>query len=109
MTALSAMRLLPPGAQVSGAIRLDGTDLDALSEREMCAFRGARIGMVFQEPMTALNPLQTIGQQVAEVIRIHSAAPDPEKAAKEALARAGLPADAFPLDRYPHDLSGGQR
>ena len=109
MTALSTMRLLPPGAAMTGAIRLDGVDLSALSEREMCGWRGARVGMVFQEPMTALNPLQTIGRQVAEVIRIHGAASDPETAAKEALARAGLPPDKFPLDRSPHDLSGGQR
>ena len=109
MTALSIMRLLPGGSRVSGRIALDGEDLSAMTEAAMCRVRGARVGMVFQEPMTALNPVQTIGAQVSEVIRIHAAAPDPEKAAKEALARAGLPPDQFPLDRYPHDLSGGQR
>ena len=71
MTALSVMRLLPEGARISGAIRLDGEDLTGLTEPAMCRVRGARVGMVFQEPMTALNPLKTIGAQVAEVIRIH--------------------------------------
>ncbi|MBR27804.1 MAG: microcin ABC transporter ATP-binding protein [Rhodobacteraceae bacterium] len=109
MTALSVMRLLPEGARISGAIRLDGEDLTGLTEPAMCRVRGARVGMVFQEPMTALNPLKTIGAQVAEVIRIHRADPDPEAAARRALTRAGLPPEQFPMDRYPHDLSGGQR
>jgi peptide/nickel transport system ATP-binding protein len=109
MTALSVMRLLPEAARLFGSVRLEGEELTGLPERRMCAIRGARIGMVFQEPMTALNPVQSIGRQVAEVIRIHDGAANPEKAAKEALARAGLPPDRFPPDRYPHDLSGGQR
>ncbi len=109
MTALSVMRLLPEAASLGGAIRLEGRDLSALPEREMCRVRGAQVGMVFQEPMTALNPLQTIGRQVSEVIRIHGASDDPERAAAEALTRAGLPPAQFPLSRYPHDLSGGQR
>ena len=109
MTALSVMRLLPEAAHVSGRVRLDGEDLTALSERRMCAVRGARVGMVFQEPMTALNPVRTIGAQVAEVIRVHDPDADAEAGAREALARAGLPPDEFPLSRHPHDLSGGQR
>ena len=109
MTALSVMGLLPEAARVTGAIRLDGEDLTRLSEPEMCRVRGARVGMVFQEPMTALNPVRTIGAQVAEVFRRHGGAEDPEAAAREALARAELPPEQFPLDRYPHDLSGGQR
>ncbi|MGM0584161.1 MAG: ABC transporter ATP-binding protein [Pseudomonadota bacterium] len=109
MTALSVMRLLPEAARLAGSIRLDGEELTGLSERAMCAVRGGRIGMVFQEPMTALNPVKTIGEQVAEVIRVHDAAGDPLRKAKEALARAGLPPDEFPPDRHPHDLSGGQR
>ncbi len=108
MTALSAMRLAPEGV-CSGRILLEGEDLLAKTEAEMCALRGARIGMVFQEPMTALNPVRTIGSQVAEVIRLHGGGPDPEARAREALARVGLPPDRFPLSRYPHDLSGGQR
>ncbi len=111
MTALAAMRLLPQGARVSGRIDLDGMDLTALSERDMCAIRGNRIGMIFQEPMTALNPVRTIGDQVMETLLIHTDTP-PARAreiAAEKLARVGLPPERFPLSRYPHELSGGQR
>ena len=77
----------------------------------MCALRGDDIGMVFQEPMTALNPLKTIGEQVAEGIRWHTGAnrADAETQARKMLDRVGLPAEKFPLSRYPHELSGGQR
>ena len=77
----------------------------------MCALRGDDIGMVFQEPMTALNPLKTIGEQVAEGIRWHIGAnrTDAEAQARKMLDRVGLPAEKFPLSRYPHELSGGQR
>jgi peptide/nickel transport system ATP-binding protein len=111
MTALSAMRLLPEGAKTAGSIALDGDDLLQNSEREMCDIRGRDIGMVFQEPMTALDPLKTIGDQVAETVLIHSRAGRTEaaKIARETLDRVGLPAERFPLDRYPHELSGGQR
>lgn len=111
MTALSVMRLLPEGARSNGRIRLDGRDLLGLSERQMCGMRGAEIGMVFQEPMTALNPLHTIGRQVAETILIHEDVSRAEARARaaEALERMELPQDRFPLSRYPHELSGGQR
>jgi peptide/nickel transport system ATP-binding protein len=69
MTALAVMGLLPERARVSGSIRFDGQELSALDEDAMCRVRGARIGMVFQEPMSALNPLHTIGRQVAEPLR----------------------------------------
>ncbi|WP_170411536.1 ABC transporter ATP-binding protein [Ruegeria atlantica] len=111
MTALAVMRLLPQGAVTDGAIRLSGSDLLNQSETDMCALRGAAIGMVFQEPMTALNPVKTIGDQVMESILIHKAMP-PTRArdrAEEVLTRVGLPSDRFPLSRYPHELSGGQR
>lgn len=111
MTALAVMQLLPDLALSSGAIILDGTNLSEQSEAQMCALRGASIGMVFQEPMTALNPVKTIGDQVIETILIHQAMP-PDKArqhAKDMLARVGLPTDRFPLGRFPHELSGGQR
>ena len=111
MTALSVMQLLPERMKASGAVRLDGTDLLKLSEAELCQVRGNSVGMVFQEPMTALNPVKTIGEQVAETILVHDAMP-PDKArvrAREVLDRVGLPADRFPLSRYPHELSGGQR
>ena len=73
MTALSVMQLLPDGSQASGKILHRGIDVMRASEREMCAIRGRDMGMVFQEPMTALNPLRTIGSQVAETIAVHTA------------------------------------
>lgn len=111
MTALSIMQLLPKEARLTGHISLQGQDLAGLAESEMCALRGAGIGMVFQEPMTALNPLQTIGAQVAETITIHTKTPhrDALRRAAEILTRVGLPQAQFPLSRYPHELSGGQR
>ncbi|WP_212525182.1 dipeptide ABC transporter ATP-binding protein [Actibacterium sp. MT2.3-13A] len=111
MTALALMRLLPHGSRLTGRATIDGADLTALSEPEMCALRGNRIGMIFQEPMTALNPVQTIGAQVAETLRLHCGTPRAKARARaaEVLARVGLPAERFGLDRYPHQLSGGQR
>lgn len=111
MTALAIMQLLPKGVRSSGRIHLNEIDLTALPETQMCAQRGNDIGMIFQEPMTALNPVYTIGRQVAETIRIHTKASQSEAKARavEVLTRVGLPADRFPLSRYPHELSGGQR
>jgi peptide/nickel transport system ATP-binding protein len=111
MTALAVMRLLPAGAEATGRILLDGADLLARSEAEMCAIRGRDVGMIFQEPMTALNPMQTIGDQVAETVRVHGGASRAEAraVARATLDRVGLPAARFPLSRYPHELSGGQR
>jgi len=111
MTALAAMRLLPRGARTQGRILLDGEDILAKSEAEMCDLRGRDIGMIFQEPMTALNPLKTIGAQVAECFAQHLGAPRDECMAwaGQVLERVGLPPSRFPLDRYPHELSGGQR
>ncbi|HPO19367.1 MAG TPA: ATP-binding cassette domain-containing protein, partial [Rubrivivax sp.] len=71
LTALALMGLLPDGARMSGSIRFDGCELSTLGEDALCALRGARIGMVFQEPMTALNPLHTIGRQISESLRLH--------------------------------------
>ncbi len=111
LTAYSVLRLLPEGAETGGAIRLNGADLLAKTEAEMLRIRGAEIGMVFQEPMTALNPVQTIGDQVAETALIHGAASrrEAKALARSMLDRVGLPAPRFSLDRYPHELSGGQR
>jgi len=111
MTALALMRLLPRGARVSGRITFDGVDILTAPEAAMCRLRGRHIGMVFQEPMTALNPLKTIGEQVAEGIRWHTGAnrADAEARARAMLERVGLPENRFPLTRYPHELSGGQR
>lgn len=111
MTALSIMQLLPHGTDVTGSIRLDDEELLTKTEKQMCAVRGADVGMVFQEPMTALNPVKTIGDQVAETVMIHRGASRAEalSTARETLNRVGLPEDRFPLTRYPHELSGGQR
>ncbi|MCB1389841.1 MAG: ABC transporter ATP-binding protein [Rhodobacteraceae bacterium] len=111
MTALATMGLLPARTRTTGRIDLDGTDLLALTETQMCAVRGARIGMVFQEPMTALNPVMTIGAQVAETVLQHEKVSHAEAMARarQVLNRVGLPEDRFPLTRYPHELSGGQR
>ncbi|MFT6784967.1 MAG: peptide/nickel transport system ATP-binding protein, partial [Dinoroseobacter sp.] len=111
MTALAMMRLLPSGGTASGAIELDGENLLNMSEAQMCDRRGRQLGMIFQEPMTALNPVQTIGDQVAETLIIHGVAQRAEalKTARERLNRVGLSEDRFPLSRYPHELSGGQR
>jgi peptide/nickel transport system ATP-binding protein len=111
MTALTIMQLLPEAARATGSVRFDGAELLSASEERMCALRGDDIGMVFQEPMTALNPLKTIGEQVAEGIRWHTGSnrKDAETLAQRMLERVGLPAERFPLSRYPHELSGGQR
>ncbi|TPL36308.1 dipeptide ABC transporter ATP-binding protein [Mesorhizobium sp. B2-4-6] len=111
MTALTIMRLLPHLARAEGRVAFDGIDILAASEVQMCALRGDDIGMVFQEPMTALNPVKTIGEQVAEGIRWHTRAgrAEAEDRARKMLDRVGLPEAKFPLSRYPHELSGGQR
>lgn len=111
ITAMALMGLLPEGARVSGSILFDGQQLVGRTEREMCALRGDRIGMVFQEPMTALNPVHTVGGQVAEPLRLHRGMSSPQ-ARKEAIAlldRVGIPDAARRADAYPHQFSGGQR
>ncbi|WMT88761.1 dipeptide ABC transporter ATP-binding protein [Pelagibacterium sp. 26DY04] len=109
LTALSIMGLLPSGAARTGRILFEGQDLAAAGEKEMDALRGQAIGMIFQEPMTALNPLMTIGDQVAETVRVHRRMGKKEARALavETLERVGLASIA--PDRYPHELSGGQR
>ncbi len=111
MTALALMQLLPHAASTAGRIQFAGIDILTAGEETMYAVRGNDIGMVFQEPMTALNPVKTIGEQVAEGIRWHTSAnrADAEAKARRMLARVGLPEEKFPLSRYPHELSGGQR
>ena len=109
LTALALMGLLPEGAQVSGSMRLEGRELVGLSERDWCALRGDRVAMVFQEPMTALNPLHRIGHQIAEPLRLHKGLS--ERAARaealRLLERVQLPQAAQRLEAYPHQLSGG--
>jgi peptide/nickel transport system ATP-binding protein len=111
ITALALMGLLPGGAGASGSIRLNGQELVGLAEPAMCALRGNRIAMVFQEPMTALNPLHTVGDQIAEPLRVHRGLPRAAARAEalRLLDRVHLPQAAQRLDAYPHQLSGGQR
>jgi oligopeptide transport system ATP-binding protein len=113
VTALSIMRLLPtpPARIVSGSVRFGGHELTRLSERELEDIRGRKIGMVFQDPMTALNPTLTIGTQIVEVLQRHlglsrAAA---RRRAGELLAEVGIPHAAERLDDYPHRFSGGMR
>ena len=111
MTAFAVMGLLPDSASATGSVLLDGYDLMSSDDAGMCDIRGRRIGMIFQEPMTALNPLMTIGDQVAETVRIHTSTGRDEALAIAAsrLNRVGIAADRDGLARYPHELSGGQR
>jgi oligopeptide/dipeptide ABC transporter ATP-binding protein len=112
VTALSILRLLPPQhAEMSGEIRFAGADLQALPEPGLRRVRGNRIAMVFQEPMTALNPVFTIGEQVAEALRLHRGLGRQAawNAAGQALTRVGLPDADRRLGQYPHQLSGGLR
>jgi microcin C transport system ATP-binding protein len=110
VTALSILRLLND-AQVSGSIRFDGQDLLARSEREMRGLRGSDIAMIFQEPMTALNPLYTVGDQIAETIVVHDGvtASEARKRAVALLGRTGIAEPGKRVNSYPHQLSGGQR
>ncbi|ABE31316.1 ABC transporter ATP-binding protein [Paraburkholderia xenovorans] len=110
VTALSILRLLSD-AQVSGSIRFDGEDLLAKSEREMRGMRGSDIAMIFQEPMTALNPLYTVGDQIAETIVVHDgvSAQEARKRAVALLGRTGIAEPGKRVNSYPHQLSGGQR
>jgi peptide/nickel transport system ATP-binding protein len=111
LTALALMGLLADGAQVSGSIRFDGRELTALDDQAMGALRGDRIGMVFQEPMTALNPVHRVGDQIAESLRLHKrlGAASARAEALRLLERVQLPRARERLDAYPHELSGGQR
>ncbi len=109
--ARAILGLSPEGARVAGSVRLGGRELSGLSEGEWRGVRGAQIGMVFQEPASALDPVQTIGAQVVEAVRLHRSvsATAARRTALEALADAALPDAARVFDEYPHRLSGGQR
>jgi peptide/nickel transport system ATP-binding protein len=111
LTALAIMGLLPEGLSATGTVRYRDRDLLAMSERELCQVRGDRMAMVFQEPMTALNPVMKIGEQVAEPLRLHRnmGARDASVAARLALERVHVPDAAEKMHAYPHQLSGGQR
>ncbi|MFK5926258.1 MAG: ABC transporter ATP-binding protein [Desulfuromusa sp.] len=112
MTALSLLRLLPePGKIVGGEIFLDNHNLLQLPDVEMRRIRGNDIAMIFQEPMTSLNPVLRIGEQIAEVLRLHQGATRPQalQQAAELLTQVGISDPQHRLRDYPHQLSGGQR
>ena len=113
VTSLSIMRLVPqpPGRIVAGEIRFDGTDLLKLSERRMRKIRGNQISMIFQEPMTSLNPVFRVREQIGEVLRLHQGL---DKAAAreksiDLLRQVGIPSPESRVDDYPHQMSGGMR
>jgi peptide/nickel transport system ATP-binding protein len=112
VTALAMLGLLPArAAQRSGAVMFDGRELLGMGEPELQTLRGNRIAMIFQEPMTSLNPVLTIGHQIAEAVRIHrrASAHEARAAARSILTRVRMPDANSRLDDYPHQLSGGQR
>ncbi len=112
VTAMSILRLIPePPGKIAGTIRFQDRDLLALSEAEMRAIRGNEISMIFQEPMTSLNPVLTVGRQIGETLRLHQGLSGRQAEAKaiEALTLVGIPEPARRVREYPHQMSGGMR
>jgi oligopeptide/dipeptide ABC transporter ATP-binding protein len=112
VSAMSMLGLLPRrGVRATGSVRLGGTELLGMSNRSLNRVRGARVGMIFQEPMTSLNPSYTIGEQIAESVRRHRGASRKAAMARavELLSRVGIPNAARNAERYPHHFSGGMR
>ena len=113
VTALSVMRLVPspPGRTVGGRILFKGRDLVQASDAEIRQLRGNDISMIFQEPMTALNPVYTVGNQIGETVRLHQGLDKHAARLKaiEMLEKVGIPSPARRVDEYPHQLSGGMR
>ncbi|RCK68797.1 ABC transporter ATP-binding protein [Desertihabitans brevis] len=112
MTSLAVMDLLPPGATRRGSIRLAGTELTTLPPREMRKVRGARVAMIFQDPLSCLNPYYTVGLQISEAYRAHrprATRREARRAAVEAMERVHIPHAAERVDHYPHQFSGGMR
>ncbi|BDF68346.1 ABC transporter ATP-binding protein [Oscillospiraceae bacterium] len=113
MTSLSMMRLLPDAAEVQGGeILLEGKNILEMSEEEMRHVRGAKLAMIFQEPMTALNPVLTVGRQIGESLTLHHPEMKPEEVRRQviqALSDVGIAAPETRIDQYPHEFSGGMR
>tara|TARA_Y100001951_G_scaffold55305_1_gene43902 strand:+ start:2804 stop:3265 length:462 start_codon:yes stop_codon:yes gene_type:complete len=105
------MGLLPEACEISGTIQLNGQSLLGLREPQMRALRGSDIAMIFQEPMTSLNPVQTVGRQISEVLRIHKGmnAAEARREAIRLLDRVQIPDAVARVDTYPHNMSGGMR
>jgi peptide/nickel transport system ATP-binding protein len=111
LTALAVLGLLPDGARATGSVRLDGTELLGLGDRALSRIRGERMAMVFQEPLSALNPLMRVGKQIAEPLRLHHGLSRGRALAEavELAAKVGLPDPERAVRAFPHQLSGGQR
>jgi len=113
VTALSVMQLVstPPGRYLSGSILFEGADLRRKTDREMRDIRGNRISMIFQEPMTSLNPVMRVGEQIAEAVRLHQSLGAAAARARtlQMLREVGIPSPELNIDKYPHELSGGMR
>jgi peptide/nickel transport system ATP-binding protein len=112
MTALSIMKLLPTGGSITGgSIRLSGTEISSLSEDDMRQVRGNEVGMIFQDPLTSLNPTMTVGKQIAESVKLHRGASNEQAMdrAAEVLNLVGLPQAKERINEYPHQFSGGMR
>ena len=111
VTALSILRLIPETGRIAGSIRFEGEELTTLSEEAMKRLRGHRISMIFQEPMTSLNPLLTVGRQISEAIVLHQGLSrrDSMDKAAEMLRRVHIPEPERRILAYPHQLSGGMR
>ncbi|MEV0167270.1 peptide/nickel transport system ATP-binding protein [Nonomuraea fuscirosea] len=111
MTSLAIMGLLPKGARTRGSVRLDGTELLGRPERELRRLRGDQLSMIFQDPLSSLNPYYTVGLQIEEMYRAHrdKSRRNARQVAVEALAQVGLPEPERRVDHYPHQFSGGQR
>lgn len=111
LTALAILGLLPDGATARGSVRWNGREILGLADGELAQLRGDEIGIVFQEPRTALNPIRTVGRQIAESIRIHQGLSKQDAAARAVAeaSRVSLPDPDRLVARYPHQLSGGQR
>jgi peptide/nickel transport system ATP-binding protein len=112
VTSMAIMGLLPPTAEITGSVRLKGKELLGLSDKAMCAFRGNDIAMVFQDPLSSLTPVYTVGTQIIEALTVHN--PTMSKQAKEAravelLAMVGIPSPKDRLKAFPHEFSGGMR
>jgi peptide/nickel transport system ATP-binding protein len=112
VTSMSILRLIPtPPGKMAGRIVFEGRDLLACTDAEMRALRGKEISMIFQEPMTSLNPVMQVGQQIGESLRLHEglSARDAERRAVEILTLVGIPAPERRVKEFPHQLSGGMR